>query len=159
MQIRIHSITDLITNSSTTIYTYQNNSEKVFHKLMDEIFKALGTKYKSKDAFDTIVLLPLYRYIDYIDYGCDDKLPDGVVNTEDFKNNFDSIVQKIASKEMKQPKWFTAAKKYFETGDGTEDGHPSYDTVLYVFAKDPKFAKIAELAESFLCSIETDSSR
>ena len=54
MKLPLHSLTDLITNSSTVIYTYSDNSEKALREMIDEIFHVLGVKKKCDDVFTVL---------------------------------------------------------------------------------------------------------
>jgi hypothetical protein len=55
MKIPLHSITDLITNSSTTIYTYSDASEAAMRAMIDEFFKTFGIDKKCDDVFTLMV--------------------------------------------------------------------------------------------------------
>jgi hypothetical protein len=56
LRIPVHSIIDVITNSSTEIYTYvSGNTEKAAYEILDEILKIAGSDKKAKDLFEVIV--------------------------------------------------------------------------------------------------------
>jgi hypothetical protein len=51
IKLRIHSSVDVITNSSTVIYTYQNSTEEA-KALIDEVLRLAGIDEKAEDLFD-----------------------------------------------------------------------------------------------------------
>jgi hypothetical protein len=57
MKLNIHSIIDVITNSSTEIYTYvtKDGVEKA-HEMINEILKVSGSTAKSEDLFDISIV-------------------------------------------------------------------------------------------------------
>jgi hypothetical protein len=50
VKIKFHSLTDIITNSSTTIYTYSDKSSKACKEMVDEIFETLGIDKSCDDV-------------------------------------------------------------------------------------------------------------
>jgi hypothetical protein len=52
IKIKIHSVVDVITNSSTVIYTYQDGSEKPVRELIEEIFKLSNITENIDDVFE-----------------------------------------------------------------------------------------------------------
>jgi hypothetical protein len=57
MKLNIHSIIDVITNSSTEIYTSVDNSSiNGAHAMINEILKVAGSEFKSKDLFDIQII-------------------------------------------------------------------------------------------------------
>ncbi len=51
-KINLHSIIDLITNSSTEIYTFSGGSISACKEMVDEFFKALGIDKTCDDVFE-----------------------------------------------------------------------------------------------------------
>ena len=91
MKIKLHSTTDLITNSSTTIFTYSENSIKACKNMIDEILKTFNIDKKCDDLFNLVVLSDKYTYLSFLGRGeYDDEeeekeLPKGITE-EDIKN-------------------------------------------------------------------------
>ena len=66
MQIPIHSVVDLITNSSTVIYTQaSNNAIKTAKEIINLVLKEAGTGQDADDLFDFRVV---YRPVDLVDW-------------------------------------------------------------------------------------------
>ena len=55
IKVNLHSSVDVITNSSTVIYTYQDGSEGPVRKLIEEIFKLAGIEKSVDDIFEFTV--------------------------------------------------------------------------------------------------------
>ena len=73
MKIKIHSIVDLITNSSTEIFiSSHKNTKKELLALVDEILKASGSDKKAEDLFDVKITTQ------YTDYDKDDAKEEAV---------------------------------------------------------------------------------
>ncbi len=57
IRIPVHSIIDVITNSSTEIYTYAKDSAKEFaYEALNEILKIAGSDKKAEDLFDVSIV-------------------------------------------------------------------------------------------------------
>lgn len=157
--INIHSLTDLITNSSTTICTYSDQSPKILENLIDEFFKASGIDKKCGDIFDIILLVDTDGLSDFIfDEG------HGHTELENIPKKYTSngyealnkLMGDIASKKIKKPKWLSEAEsKYEEYCEYF--GRPSPSTRLCVNAKDPKYENLAKLVIEFLYSVDHES--
>ena len=52
MKINLHSIIDLITNSSTEIYTYSENSLSACKEMINEFFRVTGIDKTCDDIFE-----------------------------------------------------------------------------------------------------------
>jgi hypothetical protein len=134
IEIPVHSITSLITNSSTTIYTKSENCEEAFRKMVEELFVSFNIPLKFDDVFQVVLLSSSsWRYSDYAKY----KKVEGV----DENTNFDKLYDDVKTGKMPKPTWF-----YF-----VEQNDPG-STNLFISTKDPKYDKLAETIESFLYS-------
>jgi hypothetical protein len=156
--IKIHSLTDLITNSSTVIYTYSDRSPKALKEMIDEIFKVLGVEQKCKDVFDISVGAENDQLFDFI-MDCDeDFLPKEIIENDYSEAHkwLNKIFLDIESGAIKKPAWIKKAEKSFEEQDC--DGFPP-DTTMCVKAKDPKYEKLADLVVKFLYSTDHEGSR
>ena len=55
MIVKVHSIIDVITNSSTEIFSWANGTDQLY-ELFDAILKAGGSNIPAKDIFDIKIL-------------------------------------------------------------------------------------------------------
>ena len=153
-QIAIHSITDLITNSSTTIYTHSDRSPKAMIEMIDGIFKVFGINKKCEDVFDISVEISDPECITerVIDYLCDDPttVPEDFYNQdidEDLFNKLDKLYNDIFDNGAEKPDWLVAAEKIIIDN---MDYEPSNS--LQITAKQPEYEEIAQLIINFLYS-------
>jgi len=139
-------MTDLITNSSTTIFTYSEGSEKVVIEMIDEFFKTFGIDKKCEDVFDVVVLAEKYEYTENLDRWSEDELkdflPEGVTI-----ENIDQIYDDVASGKVKKPEFF----------DKIEEMENSYNyftpsTYLHLIPKGEEYANLGALIHNFLYS-------
>ncbi len=180
-KIKFHSITDLITNSSTTIYTFSDNSLKAFEEMVDEFFKAFGLNYKCSDVFTSFLSFDDGEdtYVDYLlsCFGCDKNEPvedePSLYDEEDDDVNKDSLnkldipkkyrhpktcsssvkalIKDIISGRANMPDWFVKLEK--KVLSNSREYGPG--TTLHIAAKDPKYEKLAKLVFKFLYSTES----
>jgi len=153
-QVAIHSVTDLITNSSTTIYTHSDQSPKAMVEMIDGIFKVFGINKKCEDVFDLSVEISDPECITdrVIDYLCDDPttVPEDFYNQdidEDLFNKLDKLYSDIFDDGAKKPDWLAAAENIIIE---SMDYEPS--TSLQITAKQPEYEEIAQLIINFLYS-------
>jgi hypothetical protein len=132
--IKIHSITDLITNSSTTIFTYSDGSPAAFDKMMAEILKAFGIEKRVDELFYTIVLNDLYSYSEYEDYFDGENIQ--------IEDAIQDLLLQIAVGVKKAPKWLRAK--------------PNQQSYLHIIPKDPKYVELAESVIDFLYSTHSE---
>jgi hypothetical protein len=123
VRIPVHSITDLITNSSTTIYTYSDRSEKALREMINEVLSVLRTGKRCEDLFHlSITLDGDYEYTDWLECLEDDDVPEGLKGLEGKK--LEKVV-KEAIEAVKaggdKPAWMKEAEEY-ENGDGFRKG-------------------------------------
>jgi hypothetical protein len=160
MKIKLHSMTDLITNSSTVIYTYSENSKDALEDMINEVFKVFGVDKKCKDVFTLSV--------DVEDDDCygnalesladDENLPKdfegyGDLDWEEQDKMLKEYVAKVKAGEIKKPEWMKDA----ESGEDSIGFRPS--TTLTIEPKAPKYKKLADLVSKFLYSTEHDGGR
>jgi hypothetical protein len=179
-KIRLHSMTDLITNSSTTIYTYSDASPKALEEMVNEFFSAFGIKHKCSDVFN-MILMPssVEDYLeDYIlnnyphDDGKEDKAEEPSLYDEEdtdyeppkfcpipreFRNKKTSyrasceLIKNIISGTVEPPEWF------YEISEKLIERHREYSgNTLYILPKKPEYKKLAKLVKNFLYSTESE---
>lgn len=67
-KIPLHSIIDIITNSSTEIYTFSDNTIEPCTELLQEILILLGREEKVGDLFNLSIMPKLDGFNSYIEY-------------------------------------------------------------------------------------------
>jgi len=125
VKIPMHSVIDLITNSSTEIFVYSENSLEPAKELINEILKLQGVDQTCDDLFDlAIEMSGLDEYLEYEQYDQED------LDVEDVKKQIEA---------GNPPDWF---EKY------------NVETYLIIKPKDEKYAELARLLKKFLYSPE-----
>jgi hypothetical protein len=158
IKIKIHSMVDVITNSSSVIYTYQN-SDTAAKELIQEVLNLAGITDKTPDDLflfgvfcdDDIYLesenLPDdYPEIDYdnTEYGSDERKAQTKIRDQ----WLDDIKTNIMSGKILKPEWMA------ETESRDEEWDP--DTYLCIIVKDEKYANLATKIKSLLNSVDVD---
>ena len=153
IKVNLHSAVDVITNSSTTIFTYSEGSEKKAEELINELLKVLGSKIKAEDMFYMGVFLDdIDNYYEY-DYEIDNPFTDDN-NTDD--NNTDIVEKTIKSVligEIERPEWMKVVDNSEEYNE-----YYSYPTKLYILPKEEKYVEAAKKITEFLYSTYSESS-
>lgn len=159
LKFSIHSMVDVITNSSTMIYTYQNSVNEA-KDLVQEILNLMGITDKTPDdIFYYGSFCEPCIYVEYLlDEMDDDDLKEiegydiykPLINDDDIDTDKyfeDNILMGIMKNEIPKPSWFSYAE---ERGDF----YP--DTYLYLMPKEEKFSGLAEKMKNFLGSVGAD---
>lgn len=141
MLIPIHSNTDLITNSSTTIFTYSGGAEKFAKEMINEFFKTFGIDKKCEDVFNTVILCDSDEYSEH-----DEFIPEGL-DTEDI----DRLYENIISGKIQKPEWF----KEVEEKENDYNNFPP-NTFLHLIPKKEEYKNLGNLIQKFLYSTEHD---
>ncbi|CAB4131463.1 hypothetical protein UFOVP276_211 [uncultured Caudovirales phage] len=152
MRIKLHSITDLITNSSTVIYTYSDASVAALRKMIDEVFNVLGLSTKCDDVFTlTVTSDDVGVYADAI-AEMDDK-PDGFdgLDNDQLTEKVEEIFAKVIKGDIEKPQWMSDVEDS-EDCDSYRTG-----TTLNITPKSPAFKKLASLVRDFLYSTEHEA--
>jgi hypothetical protein len=157
IKINIHSFVDIITNSSTTIFSYYGGCIKPAKEMIDEFLKLAGTNLKTDDVFYIDVFADIDTYISYAE-DLDEEDVDGelmaLVNLgyKENHNVFDAIIKSILNGERQKPQWMSDAEKHEDY-----DGYIPSNS-LYIMAKDVKYDKLATLINNFITSSEHEIS-
>jgi hypothetical protein len=129
LKIKFHSVVDVITNSSTVIYTFQNSKVQA-KELVQEILNLANIKDKTPDD--------IFYYKTFPE---DDRLKD-YYNDNDYSNemSFEEFKIKLMKDEINT--------------DFIEDitGY----TYLYLLPKDEKYTSLADKIERLLCSVDAE---
>jgi hypothetical protein len=158
VKIRMHSITDLITNSSTVIYTYSDANLGACREMIDAIFHAFGVDKKCDDVFGLAIE---YEdddfYTEYLDNKANKKdLPEGYNCDMGYKKKGEWLTEALESATASgiKPDWMLKAEKWV---NDYRDFAPS--TNLVITPKDPVHAPLAELIRKFLYSTTQEATR
>jgi len=146
-KIKLHSVTDLITNSSTTIFTYSDNSIEPLKEMINEILKTFNIDQTCDDMFDIIVLCS--NEYDYEYWLESNEMPDGIDSDTDIKNLYNDVI----TGKIPKPKWFEEVEEH-EDYDGFL---PS--TYISLIPKEEKYNKIGNLIFKFLYSTDHEATR
>ncbi len=143
MKIRIHSMVDVITNSSTTIFTYQN-SIKEAKELVAEMLRLMGSNETPDDVFYYgLFYEDDYMYIERAaDQGLD--VPNDTRKAEEWLDKFKIS---IMEGEIERPSWMD----YNEDLDceGLHD-----HLYLELIPKNEKYKELGKRIEKLLCTVE-----
>jgi len=142
-KIPFHSVIDIITNSSTEIFTYSGSSIGAFKELITEMFKIHGVDKSFDDVFIATISCDDYVYSE------SDLCPEDVSH-EDVKQ----LLEDIKSGKIEKPKWMDDVE---EEEDSWSYYMPS--TYLVINTKDDKYEQFAKLAKSFLYSTDHEATR
>lgn len=163
IKVHIHSVVDLITNSSTTVFIYRDSVEEV-KELVQEMLNLCDIKDKTPDDIFYYGVFPNFdNYFSLIDDG-DVEPPEGmpVIDAEyrtperekqkEARNEWiEALKLSVMRGEIKEPDWFEAASLNY-------DDFP-IDTYLHLVPRDEKYTKFAEKVEALLGSITGDGYR
>lgn len=145
IKLNLHSVVDLITNSSTVIFTYQD-SVKQTKDLVNEILKLLGTTDKTADDifYYGVFIDDYYRYLESPNF----IMPEGITDAVKY---FRSLQLSILKGEIEKPQWM----------DEVEDNMQDYyewapSRTLHLIAKDEKYEPLANKIKLLLDSVSAD---
>lgn len=150
--IKLHSIIDLITNSSTEIFTVSEGSILPCIEMVNEILDLMGETRRCEDIFNLAVLPDKSTILDRMweeveddgelrDYIIEVFGEDSLTDDDILERTYDHIL-----KENKSLPWFEEMR---------ESVAEYTDTTLVITVKDPKFEKLAEYITTFLYSTES----
>lgn len=142
IKIKLHSVTAPITNSSTTIYTYSENSPKACEEMIDAFFEAFSIPMKCSDVFSLVLLLDSTEHYGYWLERSDNEI-DGDVN---------DFISKVESGEVQKPQWM------FECERDMERAEYSCGTTLNIISKKPEHEALAAKIAAFLYSTRAEES-
>ena len=140
-KLKLHSSVDLITNSSTVIFTYSGGSLQAVKELVNEMLKVFG----ETKTFDDLFYAEVFAEENYV-YSEFEEFPEGT----DLKKLIENI---LTGKETK-PEWMKKA----EENDSCCDYYcPT--TTLCLKAKDEKYSELSNKLLSYLYSTDHEATR
>ena len=124
-KIKLHSSVDLITNSSTVIFTYSNGSLSAVKELVNEMLKVFG----KKETFDDIFWAKV--------------LPDEYDEAQEIPENYRELEVQYIKDEIPKQEWMKNCERcdYYEG-----------DTTLNLIPKDEKYSELANKLINYLYS-------
>lgn len=166
IKLKLHSVVDVITNSSTVIYTYQNGCIEPAKELVDEMLKLSGVTDKTaEDVFYFGVFCDDQQYFDILN-NKGSKIPEGCPevtghwSSEERKETealrqkwFDDIVLKVMKGEISKPDWMEEA----ESAHGWSEWAP--DSYLCLTPKDEKYTEFGNKIKKLLNGVTADGGR
>jgi hypothetical protein len=149
LKFKFHSFVDVITNSSTVIYTYQNSVEQA-KELVEKMLKLAGITDKTADD------------IFYYGVFCDDDRYFNHYNDEESEelpyesNNLDmwlkSLKLSIMKGEVEKPNWMNNV-------ENNNSGGWDPDSYLYLISKEDKYKVFGDKICALLNSVSADGGR
>lgn len=148
LKIDIHSITDLITNSSTTIFTYSEGSVKAVKDMFGELAKTFNITKSFDEMFVIITLADADVYAEYIDSLDKKDYPDGITQ----ETSFYELVNDVRSGKVEKPEWF-------EEAENTENSYNYYrpSNELYLIPKSEEYVNLGKAIINFLYSTDHEA--
>ena len=152
--IKMHSVVDLITNSSTVIYTDYSSTVEAVKDLMSEILSVLGEDVSVDDAIFIDTIKDSYWYSERYDElmgDKDDENPDFVDLPEDWYTQYSQYCVGVIPK----PFWMS----YIENNSSSDSYYDNaMDNDILIRAKEPRFETIVEKIKKVIFSPESDAS-
>ena len=161
-KIKIHSTVDLITNSSTVIFTYQDGCDKAVKELVNTMLKTFGKTETFDDIFYAGIFLDgndSYFLDDEEDIEDENKFPElGWTEVMDLNWSDPKMVEwresrekylkdiklQVMKGEIEKPQWM----KYAEEREQYDYYAP--DTSLELIPKDEKYSELANQLLKYL---------
>jgi hypothetical protein len=156
----IHSVVDVITNSSTVIYTYQSGCVSPAKDLINEVLKLSGVDKKADDVFCFAVFCDNERYSEeYGDMPEDYPKAEGKWDSDEYKEGIkkqeewlENLKTSIIKGEIEKPEWMEEHEK-----SDYDSWNP--DSYLHILPKDDKYLPLVEKIQKLLGSISADGGR
>lgn len=160
IKLKFHSIVDVITNSSTTIFTYQNSTTQA-KELIAEVLKISGSDKTPDDVFHYGVFCDQDSYLDDIEESFEEneeELPEGLPKHDDWKIEnkmrddwLNGIIVKIIKGDIKKPEWMESQE--------TDYNDFRQSTRLYLIPKSDEYNELGKRIQKLLGSVSGDGYR
>jgi hypothetical protein len=142
-KIDFHSMVDVITNSSSIIYTYSDGCIEPAKELINEFAKSMGYNKTADEMFTFGVFCEddeaYYDHIpeEFVDYNSE-------TSYEDSEKYIDKLIEQIMAGEVEKPEWM----------ENVEDNDEGPNTNLYIWAKEDKYKELGKKLTAFLYSAD-----
>jgi len=142
-KIEIHSVIDLITNSSTEIFVHSESSIEPVKELLNEFLKLIGNNKTCDDVFEiTLECSNVEELVEYyLDYVENDVLNSLGSSKEEIVESIKQIFIDVKLNGASEPEWFKDC-----------DINYNVQTKLVVKSKESEYDKLLELLKTFLYS-------
>lgn len=156
IKLKIHSAVDLITNSSTTIFTYSDGALSTLKELVNEMLKTFG----KTETFDDIFYAGVFLDDNEGYYEADTRLSE---DDEEYVSVFDELnwqeraikinetKLQVLKGEIEKPDWMIETEGYYN------DSYLS-ETNLEIIPKSEKYQELANKLIKFLYSTNHEAS-
>lgn len=156
IKLKIHSVVDLITNSSTTIFTYSEGSLPALKELVNEMLKTFGRSESFDDIFYAGIFLDDYSVYFEADSNLTADSEDylstfGELGWDERSNLFDIIKLQVLKGEIERPEWMETAEGYNRWDDYAPE------TTLEIMPKSDEYQELANLLIRFLYSTDHEA--
>ena len=152
-KLKLHSLVDLITNSSTTIYTYSEGAVGALKNLVDEM---LVTFKVMKDDYSKFLTCEDIFYVDTF-LGDTDRYDEYLSENEDLNiecpEDLDSLIDDILTQKIEKPQWM------LEAAEVENDYGYTPPTALYIKPKDEKYKELSNKLLKYLNSTSHEAFR
>jgi hypothetical protein len=147
--LNLHSAVDVITNSSTTIYTYEWGCEGPAQDLIDEVLRLQGSDKKWSD----VVYMGVFCSVDDYIYRTQDwdVVPNAPESWNERRDWIESQIISVMKGEMDRPEWMSRV----EDDDYGGDGYPPKSR-LTILVKDEQYADLAKYIKSLVSGVDAD---
>jgi hypothetical protein len=147
--LNLHSAVDVITNSSTTIYTYEWGCEGPAQDLIDEVLRLQGSDKKWSD----VVYMGVFCSVDdYIYRNHDwDVVSNAPESWNERRDWIESQIISVMKGEMDRPEWMSRV----EDDDYGGDGYPPKSR-LTILVKDEQYADLVKYIKSLVSGVDAD---
>jgi hypothetical protein len=158
-KIVLHSTVDLITNSSTVIFTYSQGSQEAVKNLVNEMLKVFGHEDKT---FDDLFYAEIFSEDD-CNYFYDKRFKEvaGTSNISDYKEErkisekfLNALKLQIIKKEIEKPAWMIEIEE-----EESHCGCFAASNALELLPKDEKYLELSNQLLKFLYSTNHEGTR
>lgn len=158
IKLKIHSTVDLITNSSTVIFTYSEGSLPTLKQLVNEMLKSFDKIETFDDIFYAEVFLEdCYKYFETEKAIVEELEEDGKSIFDELSwteqaSLLENIKLQVLKGEIEKPEWMVQAENSYNY----DDYRP--DTILEILPKYDKYEALAKRLTNFLYSTDHEAS-
>lgn len=145
-KLKIHSAVDLITNSSTTIFTYSEGSDTALKELVNEMLLVLGSNLKFDDLFYCEIFCERDKYLESEFFEQEDD--------RDPETYLEALFMDIMQDNIKKPEWMIKVEKHENEWHGYRA-----ETFLELVPKDSKYLSLCNKIIKFLYSTYHEATR
>lgn len=154
IKLKIHSTVDLITNSSTVIFTYSEGSLPALKQLVNEMLKSFDKTETFDDIFYAQVFLenPDHYFDVELDLNNGEESIFEKLSWKERENLIEEIKLQVLKGEIEKPEWMVKAE------DGYDYDGYRLDSILEILPKSDKYEVLARRLTNFLYSTDHEAS-